>query len=121
MSAVKNAVVDLVVSRDRGRCVACGRPLFGERGWGWHIHHRSARRMGSSKRPHVNLAGNLVTLHRACHEGVESRREDAEARGLLVREGVRLPAEVPVWHAVYESWVLLSDDGKVTYIEGGER
>lgn len=107
-------VVALVWARDRTRCAACANWLVGVRGEGWSVHHRLRRGAGSSRRPWVNLAGNLVLLcgHGTvgCHSQIESKRVWAEAAGFIVRDGITVPAAVPISHAVH-GWVLLADDG----------
>jgi hypothetical protein len=46
-----------------------------------------------------------------CHGRTETRdRARAYALGYAIRAGVRLPAEVPMLHAVH-GWVLLDDEG----------
>jgi len=61
------------------------------------------------------MPGNLLLLHGhgtvSCHGYVEAQRGWAESAGFVVRNGVRLPADVPVLHAVLGGWVLLADDG----------
>jgi 5-methylcytosine-specific restriction protein A len=94
-----------VQERDSG-CVNCGRVDVA-----CQIHHRRARGMGGSTRTDTNGPANLILLCLPCHSLVESRREWARARGLLVGQS-QTPADVPVvWHGVR---VLLCDDGRVT-------
>ncbi len=120
MTGFKPAVVQQIGQRDHGMCALCGRRVWGERGVQWHVHHRLPRAMGSSKKPHVNAAANGLLLHASCHGWVESNRSTARARGLIVLHGKHLPADVPVWHAAHDSWVLLADDGSVTRIQQPE-
>lgn len=111
------AVVALVWERDSGRCAACAGAITGERGYDWSVQHRSPRRAGSTRRPWINLPGNLVLLHghgtSLCNGDVESDRTRWTAAGFLVRDGVLLPVEVPILHAVHGGWTMLADDGGV--------
>lgn len=114
-------VVDAVLGRDSQRCAACGELVSGGRGWGWSVHHRMARKRGGSTRPFINLPGNLVLLcgHGSvgCHFQVESERVWAEAAGFIVRDGVTVPAAVPISHAVH-GLVLLGDEGGYQVVDG---
>jgi 5-methylcytosine-specific restriction endonuclease McrA len=58
-------------ARDKGRCVVCGASE------GPTVHHIRPRIIGGEHRPE-----NLVTLCRACHDGVESVAH--RATGLLL-------------------------------------
>lgn len=73
-----------------------------------------ARKRGGTSRAFINLPGNLILLHgtgvEGCHGRVEANGRWAVEQGFRVREGVALPAEVPVKHAVH-GWVTLADDG----------
>jgi len=103
-----------VITRDVACCAVCGLPLRGVRGEQWSVHHRAARKAGGTNRPHINLPSNLLLAHgtgsEGCHWRIESNGIWAREFGFKVREGVRLPAEVPVKHAVH-GWVTLADDG----------
>lgn len=101
------AVRDLCFGRDGG-CVCCGSTYM------LQLHHRRARGMGSTRRPETNLPANLIVVCRDCHDWVESSRETALDRGLLVPQH-KTPAEVPlIRHGV---WCLLDDEGGVTPVE----
>lgn len=97
-------VVSMVWQRDGGSCVRCGRGLhFSQRGMAWSVHHRSPRGMGGSKAAWVNQPSNLILLcgtgTTGCHSWVEANRAISLECGWLVpRNGVRLPAEVPVFY-----------------------
>jgi hypothetical protein len=85
--------------RDQWMCVCCGIPIRGERGVDWSIHHRIPRGMGGSKDPRINMASNLLTVcgtgTQGCHGEIESHRDRARERGLLVWRSLD-PSEVPV-------------------------
>jgi hypothetical protein len=109
-------VLSKVWERDGGLCALCGAQCTGERGEGWSLHHRLRRGAGSTRREYVNLPGNLVLLcghgSAGCHHQVETERAWATGVGLLVRDGVVLPTEVPLIHAAFGSrWVRLHDNG----------
>lgn len=110
-------VVALVWGRDEGRCAACAGRVTGERGFDWSVHHRLGRKRGGTVRPFVNMPGNLVLLHghgsALCHGDVGRHVARFTDAGLLVREGVVLPADTPIEHAVHGR-VLLRDDGTWT-------
>lgn len=111
------ATVELVAARDKGRCAACGALVTGRRGIDWSVGHRLPRKRGGSTRPWVNMPGNLVLLHgdgvRLCHGDIERDRTRWTSAGFIVREGVTLPADTPIVHAVHGR-VLLADDGTWT-------
>lgn len=93
-------------------CVRCGAssPLT--------TQHRAPRGMGGTRRPWVNLPGNLITLcgsgTTGCHGWVESHRAEALSYGWLVSGlAVTMPSDVPVW-TFTRGWVLLDDDGGFT-------
>lgn len=113
------ATVQLVIKRDEGRCAACGDEIYGMRGWDWSVQHRRPAGMGGDPRPETHAAGNLVLLHghgtSLCHGDVESRRADAQKKGLLIpKESVDPPSQWAIEHAVH-GWCYLLDDGSVSY------
>ena len=85
-------VRDLVVARDSGLCVGCGKPVGG--GTWWSLQHRVARGVGGGNSP-----CNLVTLcglaNTGCHGLCEARDREMHARGLWLRSDEN-PAMVPV-------------------------
>lgn len=107
--------VEVVIHRDRGQCAHCGSRPFGDRGFGWSIHHRRPRGMGGAwRREDTNSPANLVILcgtgTGSCHGWVESNRFKAYELGLLVRQNVT-PSQIPIQHAVHGlGW--LTDDGE---------
>ncbi len=122
-------VVKLVVQRDGWACVFCGLDISGrERGRDWSIHHRIPRGMGGSKDPRLSLPANLVVLCGSgvtgCHGGVESYREGARARGLLlhrIEDPTEVPVEVciqtPTGTELIQTWpFLLDNDGGRTAV-----
>ena len=108
-------VVEVVIHRDRGQCAHCGSRPFGDRGFGWSIHHRRPRGMGGSwNREDTNSPANLVILcgtgTSSCHGWVEHNRADAHRLGLLVSQQ-KEPSQVAIQHAVH-GLVWLTDDGE---------
>lgn len=107
-------VVQLVWERDYGCCAFCGLRVLGTRGLDYSVHHRMARKAGSSRRPFINLPGNLVLLHGSgyfgCHFRVERDGLQSCDSGFKVREGRWLPSEVLIDHAIHGP-VYLLDDG----------
>jgi 5-methylcytosine-specific restriction endonuclease McrA len=88
-----------------GSCCRCGSVQ------NLDVHHRLPRRMGGASKPETSFGmANLVCLCRPCHAQVESFREDAEAAGWLVPQGVT-PKEWPVlrfgksWEQPGDGWV----------------
>lgn len=111
VSARTRAVVQ---GRDGG-CFVCG--AFAN-----NLHHRLARGAGGSKLAHVNAPANLLLLcgsgTTGCHGWVESHRAEAYEAGLLVRRnGVLLPAEVPVFSRWRGRWFLLDDAGGLARVD----
>lgn len=108
----------IVLERDGYTCQRCAVYIgpFGT----YSLQHRRPRGMGGSRRPETNLPGNLITLcgtaTTGCHEYVESHRHDAHLTGYLLPQSVAFPALEPV--KTYRGWLLLSDDGSYTTLEG---
>ena len=114
MTATK-ATLHMVFARDEGCCARCGKPITGERGRDWSVHHRTPRARGGTKRPWIDAPANLIMLDGSgttgCHGWVESHRDHALADGLLLRSNGRaLATEIPIRHAIH-GLVLLTDDG----------
>ncbi len=107
-------VVGLVLTRDLGCCSVCGEPVRGTRGWDFSLQHRLRRGAGSTRRDFVNLPGNLVLVCGSgttrCHGRIENNREWAAEHGFRVVDGIVLPADTPISHAVHGR-VLLDDLG----------
>ncbi|MEU8334856.1 hypothetical protein [Micromonospora tulbaghiae] len=111
------ATVALVIERDRGCCVRCGRYVAGGvRGRDFSIQHRRARGAGGTRRADTNGPQSLIVLcgsaTTGCHDHVERNRVEARGFGWAVRQSDD-PAVVPVRHAVH-GLVLLSADGSFT-------
>lgn len=110
-SDIPAATRALVIDRDLGRCVRCGRRLAGQP---YSIHHRSPRRMGGTSLASIHDPANLILLggtgSTGCHGWVESNRAAAVELGWLVRSG-RDPAGQPVlvqwlgWAYPGEQWI----------------
>lgn len=105
----------VVFERDGG-CFRCGAPAN-------NIHHRLARGAGGSKLAYVNAPGNLLVLcgsgTTGCHGWVESNRAVSYEHGLLVRRnGVLLPADVPVFSLWRGCWFFLDNTGGCTATSG---
>lgn len=111
-----NAIDALVVVRDLGCCVRCGRHVAHlERGREWSIHHRRPRGTGGTSLLWVNAAANLVVLcgsgTTGCHGWIESHRTEAKAAGWLISQNGHLTAvEVPIEHVTLGR-VFLTDEG----------
>lgn len=98
-------VIEIVVRRDRRRCVVCGnRVRDGERGVSWAVHHRRPRGKGGSRLPDTHRPQNLVVVcgrdnTTACHGRIH-RNEGNEARvnGWLISNNAeqRDPLLVPL-------------------------
>ena len=90
----------LLMTRGGARCDACGQFLAGEP---MERHHRQRRRDGGDR------LGNILLLHRRCHQYWTQHPALARASGLIVSMSAD-PLLVPVlWHGV--AWVLLDDVG----------
>jgi len=106
--------VELVVLRDRGRCVPCGMQLFGDRGEYWCLHHRRGR----DGKPDSHSAQNLIAVCgasnvAACHGRIHQQRAEAEANGWwLSRVAGTDPLTVAVYVASQHRRVFLTADGR---------
>jgi hypothetical protein len=110
-----------VRERDNDCCAWCGKPIWGERGRDWSLHHRRPAGMGGDKKPETHSPANLVLLHGSgttlCHGRVERHRTDAMARGYLIsRHGGQPPSSFCIEHAVHALCYLL-DDGSIRSVE----
>ena len=87
MSGVSVDTRSTVIGRAGYRCEKCLGPLSD----GMSVHHRRPRGMGGSKSAALHNPENLLALcgsgTTGCHGWVESNREVAYARGLLLRTG----------------------------------
>lgn len=103
-----------VLERDGFRCVSCGKSVHGS---SFSIHHRIARKMGGTRRPWINMPGNLITLcgsgTTGCHHWVESHRVQARAWGYLCYDTAD-PALVAVYTA--DGYVLFDNDACVRHL-----
>lgn len=96
----------LIITRDEGACVACGRPCV-DPDTGipqvpfYSIQHRRARGMGGSRDPLTDSPANGVVLCgsavNGCHGRVESQPVWASSQGLRIPQGAD-PRVVPVFH-----------------------
>ena len=105
------AVRDLVLDRDRNRCVICGQ------GGDWLdplvANHRVNRGIGGSTAPWINLPSNLVTVHAS--ENLLLEDEACElfyANGWKVHRGTVLPADIPVLYPDGVRYLLRDDGGR---------
>lgn len=126
MSGFSKDAADKIIERDAGRCAWCGYLVRGVRGIHWSIHHRRPRGKGGSSVTWVDMPANGVVVHghgtQSCHGLIESNRDIAKGNGFLVSiNGIQLPSQVPIEHAVH-GWVRLDDDGSFTRVgeEGKE-
>ncbi|MBB2742886.1 UNVERIFIED_ORG: hypothetical protein FHR35_002708 [Microbispora rosea subsp. rosea] len=99
----------LVMSRDAGRCVICGRSVTGA-GDGKpglpYVLHRRNRRQEPSPADLITVCGTGGT---GCRAWIRAHRTEAFAAGLLIG-ACDVPDQVPVvTHA--RGWVLLTRDG----------
>lgn len=101
------ATVEGLLTRCGWMCESCDDALRGNRGEGWHVHHRRPRGSGGSSWPGINLASNLLVLCAFCHGDVESRRAHAVEVGRLVPYASD-PGEVAV--LVQQHWRYLTDE-----------
>lgn len=116
-------VAALVLERDGGRCVRCGRHVGeGERGRDYSIHHRRIKGMGGDKRPSTDRPDNLIVL---CGDGVSSchgyvhldNRADADAHGWIIPRWVEDPCREPLLYAHADGerrWTFLTVDGALS-------
>jgi len=107
---VPATVAEAVIARENGACAVCGLPLHTG-----HLHHRKPRGMGGSGL--VNTVSNMIHIHESCHlKHVERNRQRSYDMGWLVN-GHNNPSETPMRYML-NRWVLLSDDGQITTVEG---
>lgn len=97
-----------VLERDEHRCICCGDPLWGRRGFEWCIAHRLLRSRGGDNRM-SNLYSSCGNGTTGCEGLTHAHPERATAAGYMVPSGFD-PASVPMEHAVHGT-VLLLDDG----------
>lgn len=87
----------LVVVRDLGRCVCCGRSCIDRPA---SLQHRRARGMGGSSEAHASCACNLILMLGSattqCHGRAESRRYRRDKARGYVLEQWEVPALTPV-------------------------
>lgn len=116
MSGFAKPVEALIIERDQGCCVRCGRHVVHlERGRAWSIHHRRPRGAGGTSLSWVNRAANGVVLcgsgTTGCHGWVERERTKAFDAGFLVSKfGPAMATTTRLKHHLY-GWVLLDNDG----------
>lgn len=107
------AVRKLVLERDGYRCFCCGRSVLGQE---YSLQHRQPRQMGGTSKAEINSPANLVVLLGSatteCHGRTESRREESNRLGYLLRSWQK-PERTPVFHR-HLGWVLLDDEGGMT-------
>ena len=106
MGGVSVETRSVVIQRAGHRCEKC----LGSLADGMSVHHRRPRGMGGTKIPAINSAENLLALcgsgTTGCHGWVESNREDAYSRGLLVRSG-RMSHTTPYRDDRGDWWLLV--------------
>lgn len=77
-------------------------------------HHRRPRGQGGSRRRDTNLPSNGLSCCPACHDWIESNRDEAKKHGWLLEQH-QSPAEVPVLRR--GQLVLLDDIGGFHLLE----
>jgi hypothetical protein len=121
----------LVVERDEGRCVRCGKKLFDEHGSPvaqYSMQHRRARGMGGSKAADTNQPQNLILLCGSatspdCHQAVESRPSYAAEHGWRVaqwEDPLKVPVTSwrgPIWLRADGTWSHVTDAGSPGVVE----
>ena len=115
-------LVMTILDRDGYRCVRCSKPIEGERGRDWSLHHRQPRGMGGAKhRPMAHTAANLISVcgsgTTGCHGHIEANRAEARDNGWLVWRNTD-PESVAVLVDHGSRWVYLSVDGR--YLDAEE-
>jgi hypothetical protein len=119
-----NETVDVVMDRDQGCCVVCGKVLFGYRGREWSIHHRRAKGMGGTRRPDTNEPQNLISVcgggnNSGCHGTIHRHPKDAVVMGWTIPKESTVDLET-VHLALFARfddvrgtrWVTLTSDGR---------
>ena len=105
-------VVERCLERAQYSCEPCGALTGDVRGVDWSVHHRLPRRMGGTKRAVVNAPSALLIVcgsgTTGCHGRIESYREAAYERGLILRAHED-PLVVPVRLAI--GLVRLTNEG----------
>lgn len=109
-------LVMAVLDRDGYKCVRCGKPIEGQRGVDWSLHHRQPRGMGGAKhRAAAHTPANLLSLcgsgTTGCHGEIESRRAEAIGNGWLVSR-FSDPERVAVLVNRESRFVYLTADGR---------
>lgn len=97
----------VVLDRDGGVCVVCGRG-----GVLLDPHHRRPVGRGGSRDAQVHSPSNLICLCRRCHDWIHEHPRLAREAGFLVSRGVD-PLLVPVRIAVRGLVFLTADGGLV--------
>lgn len=116
MTGPTRTVRKLVLTRDQGCCVRCGREVYdpdADRLYQMYsLQHRAPRGMGGTRSQVINSPVNLVTLcgsgTTGCHGWVESNREEARLYGWAVSR-YQSPDVVPMLHA-YRGWVTVDSE-----------
>lgn len=98
-----------VLTRDHFRCVRCGAPAQGERGWDWSLQHRKKRSAGVDNRPCnlIVLCGSGTT---GCHGWVEDNPKMAAYLGGWWVSRYAKPELVSVLVDRGSRWVYLAAD-----------
>lgn len=118
------AVEGLIIARDMGKCVRCGRHVAHlDRGLMWSIHHRRAKSKGGTSLAWVNEAANGIVLcgsgTTGCHAHVHSYGIESRKAGFIVSaNGLLRAEEVSIRHLLL-GHVYLTDDGGWLPVEEG--
>ena len=110
MAILMSELREIVLSRCRGYCEKCGRPLRAE---GFALHHRKLKSRGGK-----DQISNLVALHHECHnlgtKSVHLNPAEAERVGLMVGSWQE-PSECPLT-LPDGSIVILTEEGTYKYL-----
>ena len=80
------------------------------------MHHRLPRGLGGTTDPVAAFGmANLISLHRACHERIESRRGEAYDAGWLLRHNGIEAGDPEETSLLYQArgWAWLTHNGRI--------
>lgn len=89
VSRIPKEVASDVIQRAENCCEVC---QFSGHGMEMVFHHRQARGMGGSKGRRLDVAANLIYVHRSCHEYVHAHPDWSRVQGFIVSQYDETPA-----------------------------